>query len=70
MEEEGGNEEWQPCDAEKSDSASLTIVSVQKSNEGNYRCVISNFIDSETSQPAKLSIGKSSCKFVSVSSFH
>ena len=52
---------WQPCDVEKSDSASLTIASVQKSIEGNYRCVISNFIDSETSEPAKLSIGKSSC---------
>ena len=58
-EAEGLSEEWQPCDAEGADSASLTIASVQKSNEGNYRCVISNFIDSETSEPAKLSIGKS-----------
>ena len=57
---EGGSEEWQPCDAEKSDSASLVIASVQKSNEGNYRCVISNFIGSVTSDPAKLSIGKCS----------
>ena len=59
-EEEGGSEEWQPCDVEKSDSASLMIASVQKSNEGNYRCVISNFIGSTTSEPAKLSIGKCS----------
>ena len=57
-EAEGLSEEWQPCDAEGADSASLTIAGVQKFNEGNYRCVISNFIGSETSEPAKLSIGK------------
>ena len=57
-EEEGGSEEWQPCDAEKPNSASLAIASVQKSNEGNYCCVVSNCAGSATSDPAKLSIGK------------
>ena len=55
---EGGSEEWQPCDAEKPNSASLAIASVQKSNEGNYRCVISNCAGSTTSEPVKLSISK------------
>ena len=60
-EAEGLNEEWQPCDAEGADSASLTIAGVQKSNEGSYRCDVSNISGSETSEPAKLSIGKSPC---------
>ena len=59
-ERDGGSKEWQPCDSEKSDSTSLMIASVQKSNEGNYRCVINNCAGSVTSEPAKLSIGKRS----------
>ena len=55
---EGGSEEWQPCDAE---STSLTIPSVHESNEGSYRCVVSNIAGTQTSKPAKLSIGKSPC---------
>ena len=57
-EAEGLSEEWQPCDAEGADSASLTITSVQKSNEGSYHCVVSNIAGTQTSEPAKLSIGK------------
>ena len=52
---------WQPCDVERfpgADSFTLTIPSVQKSNEGSYRCVISNCADSQTSNPAELSFGK------------
>ena len=58
-EAEGLSEEslWQPCDAEGADSASLTITSVQKSNEGSYHCVVSNIAGTQTSEPAKLSIG-------------
>ena len=54
------SEGWQLCDAEGCNSATLTIACVQKSNEGNYRCVISNhmYADSQTSEPAKLSVGK------------
>ena len=52
---EGLSVEWQPCDAE---STSLTIPSVQKSNEGSYHCVVSNIAGTQTSEPAKLSIGK------------
>ena len=54
-EEEG---EWQPCPAEGSDGATLTIPSVQKSNEGSYRCVINNYAGTHISNPAELSIGK------------
>ena len=52
----GGSEEWKPCDAKGSDGATLTIPSVQKSNEGSYRCVISNCAGNETSKPAKLRV--------------
>ena len=54
-EEEG---EWQPCNAVWSDGATLTIPSVQKCNEGSYHCVISNCAGSQTSNSAKLSVGK------------
>ena len=52
----GGSEEWKPCDAKGSDGATLTIPSVQKSNEGSYRCVISNCAGNETSKPATLRV--------------
>ena len=54
-EEEG---EWQPCPAEWSDGATLTIPSVQKSNEGSYCCVVSNCAGTVISKPAQLSVGK------------
>ena len=53
------SKEWQQlCDTQEFNSATLTIPSVQKSNEGSYRCVISNDAGSETSKPAELSVGK------------
>ena len=58
---EGWSEEWQPCSgAEGYDTATLTIHSVQKSNRGSYRCVISNCAGSQTSKPAKLEVSRSS----------
>ena len=54
----GEKGEWQPCDAEWCDGATLTIPIVQKSNEGSYHCVISNYAGSQTSNPAQLSVGK------------
>ena len=51
----GKSEEWQPCDVE---GPSLLIANVQKPDEGNYRCVISNVAGNQASNPAKLSIGK------------
>ena len=50
--------EWQPCDTDLSDGATMTILSVQKSNQGSYRCVISNYAGTQTSNPAELSVGK------------
>ena len=55
---EGGSEEWQLCDVEGPQSAVLSVPSVQKSNEGKYRCIISNRAGSQTSKSAKLSIGE------------
>ena len=57
-EKNGGSEEWQACDREWCDGATLTIPSVQKSNEGSYHCLISNCAGSQTSNPAELSVGK------------
>ena len=68
--------EWQLCDVERfpgADSSTLTIPSVQKSNEGRYRCVVSNCAGKETSNPAELSVGKNSMlecvKYVSFTFF-
>ena len=58
VDEENGSEEWQSCDAEWCDDGTLTIPSVQKSNEGRYRCIINNCAGSQTSKPVQLSIGK------------
>ena len=55
---EGGSEEWQPCDAEWCDGATLTILKVQQFNEGSYRCVISNHAGTQISKAAQLSVGK------------
>ena len=55
--DEGGSEEWQPCDMKFSDGNTLTIPSVQKLNEGSYQCVISNCAGSQISTDANLSIG-------------
>ena len=60
--EDGGSKDWQPCPAEWSEGPMLTILSVQKSNEGNYCCVISNSAGSQASEPAYLSIGKNLTK--------
>ena len=52
------SEEWEPCHAKWSSGATLTIPKVEKSNEGNYRCVVSNFAGDKTSNSAELTIGK------------
>ena len=57
----GGSGEWQSCDVESfrgANSSTLTIPSVQKSNEGSYRCIVSNCAGSETSQCATLTVGE------------
>ena len=56
-----GDGKWQLCNPERfpgADSSTLTIPSVQKSNEGSYRCVVSNCAGSLNSNPAKLGLGK------------
>ena len=52
------------CDLETfpgANSSRLTIPSVQKSNEGSYRCTVSNLVGSETSECATLTIGELNC---------
>ena len=54
---EGWSEEWQPCSGSNNDT--LTIQSVQTSNSGSYRCVVSNCAGSRTSKAAKIfDVGK------------
>ena len=52
--------EWQSCDERfpETHSSILTIPRVQISNEGSYRCVVSNCAGEQTSCPAKLTFGK------------
>ena len=58
-EEGGGNEEWQECDPKWCKGVMLSISKVEKSNEGSYRCIVSNFAGNQTSIPANLTVGKS-----------
>ena len=52
--EEGDeSEEWQSCDVE---GPTLTIPRVQKSDEGQYRCVIYNHAGRQISKPAQLEV--------------
>ena len=56
-----GSQGWQSCDVESfpgANSSTLTIPSVQKSNEGSYRCTVSNLAGSETSHCATLTLGE------------
>ena len=51
--------EWESRDMERfpgANSSTLIIPSVQKSNEGGYRCTVSNRAGSETSQCATLTL--------------
>ena len=59
----GGNKSgaWLPCDVERfpgANSSTLTIPSIQKSNKESYRCVISNIVCSQISDPVKICIGR------------
>ena len=51
-----GSKEWKPCNAEGSDGVKITIPSVQKSDEGQYRCVVNNIAGSQKSKPARLEV--------------
>ena len=56
-----GNAGWQLCDVERfpgANSSTLTIPSVQKSNEGSYHCTVSNYAGSATSESATLTVGE------------
>ena len=57
----GGSGSWEMCDVERlpgAKSSTLTVPSVQKSNEGSYHCTVSNCAGSETSECAMLTIGE------------
>ena len=59
--EGSSSEEWQQCDAESFPDATtpkLIISSLQKLNEGSYRCAVSNYAGMQISKPAKLHVGK------------
>ena len=45
-------------------SSTLTIPTVQKSDEGSYYCTVSNCAGSETSECATLTVGELSCCIV------
>ena len=49
---------WQSCDMERFSGPTLTIPCVQTSNEGSYRCTVSNLAGSETSECATLTVGE------------
>ena len=56
-----GSGVWQSCDVERfagANCSTFTIPSVQKSDEGIYRCVVSNSVGSQISEPVNLTIGK------------
>ena len=50
------SEKWPPCNAEWCHGATLTIPSIQKSNEGSYRCVVSNCVGNQISNSADLEV--------------
>ena len=55
------SQKWQLCPTEWSHGTTLKIPRVQKSDEGSYRCVVSNRAGRQTSKAAKLCIGKNPC---------
>ena len=57
--EEGRAKQWQKCHAKWCIGTTLMIPKVDKSNEGSYRCVVSNNAGSHISNPATLTLGKS-----------
>ena len=70
-EEEMGGDGWQsiPLDVERfqgADTATLTITSVQKSDEGEYRCTVRNYAGSETSEAAVLTVGKTHKCYITI----
>ena len=56
-----GSGVWQSCDVERfpgANCSTLIIPSVQESDEGIYRCVVSNNAGIQTSEPVHLNLGK------------
>ena len=57
-----GDGRWLSCDVERfsgANSSTLTILSVHKSNEGGYRCIVNNCAGSETSEFGTVTVGES-----------
>ena len=44
-------------------TATLTITGIMESDEGGYRCVVTNIAGMDTSNAAMLTVGKSQCIF-------
>ena len=54
-----GSGGWQSCNVEGLsgvNSSILTIPNVQKSNEGSYRCTVSNYTGSQATKSCKLEV--------------
>ena len=60
---EATTKQWQPCNPKWCKGPTLTISKVDESNEGSYRCVVSNDAGRDVSNPATLTTCKSP-KFV------
>ena len=55
------SEGWQVCDMERfpgADNSTLIIPRAQTLNEGSCHCTVSNCADSESSDPATLTLGE------------
>ena len=58
---ESAKDAWLPVggkEVQGADTPTLTITTAQESHQGRYRCVVSNLVGSETSNPALLSLGE------------
>ena len=64
-----GGEDWQPLTnetgkVEGANTATLTITGLEESDEGDYRCVVSNLARDDTSPAVHLTVARRWCRFL------